>query len=77
MVGHGCRITGERTQTITLDLAAAVMTAAGRSGQRTRLLGTVDISAGGALFRSERGLPLGMDAGHPLQCLKAAGQGGD
>lgn len=45
----------------TLDLPAAILTAAGESGHRTFLLRTVDVSAGGALFRSERGLPAGTE----------------
>jgi hypothetical protein len=44
-----------------MDLPAAVKAAAGENGHGIFLLRTVDISAGGALFRSERGLPAGME----------------
>jgi hypothetical protein len=46
---------------LTLDLPAAVKTAAGQTGHKTFLLRTVDVSAGGALFRSEHGLTVGMN----------------
>ena len=46
---------------LTLDVPAAVTLAAGQTGNSTFLLRTVNISAGGALFRAERGLPVGMD----------------
>ncbi len=44
-----------------LDLPVAVKEATGRPGNRTFLLRTVDVSAGGALFRAERGLPVGTE----------------
>jgi len=44
-----------------LDLPVAVKEATGRPGNRTFLLRTVDVSAGGALFRAECSLPEGTD----------------
>lgn len=44
-----------------LNLPVAVKEAAGRAGNRIFLLRTVDISAGGVLFRSVRGLPVGAE----------------
>ncbi len=45
----------------TLDLPVAVMEAAGQGGSRAFLLRTADVSAGGALFLAERGLPAGTE----------------
>ncbi|NPV04463.1 MAG: PilZ domain-containing protein [Syntrophaceae bacterium] len=44
-----------------LDLPVAVKEAAGQSGNLIFLLRTVDVSAGGALFRAQCGLPAGTD----------------
>ncbi len=44
-----------------LDLPVAVKEAAGQAGNRIFLLRTVDISAGGVLFRSVCGLPVGTE----------------
>jgi hypothetical protein len=46
---------------LVLDLPVAVATALDQSGHKTFLLRTVDISAGGVLIRSERGMPVGTD----------------
>ena len=44
-----------------LDLPVAVMEAAGQAGGRVFLLRTADVSAGGALFHAQRGLPEGTE----------------
>src|SRR5512139_526712 len=44
-----------------LNLPVAVKEAAGQVGNRIFLLRTVDISAGGVLFRTQRGLPVGTE----------------
>lgn len=44
-----------------LDLPVAVQETAQQGGNRIFLLRTVDISAGGVLFRAERGLPAGTE----------------
>src|SRR5512139_1829644 len=44
-----------------LNLPVAVKEAAGQAGNRIFLLRTVDISAGGVLFRAQRGLPVGTE----------------
>jgi hypothetical protein len=44
-----------------LELSVAVKEAAGQEGNRIFLLRTVDVSAGGALFYAERGLPAGTE----------------
>lgn len=45
----------------TLDLPVAVHEATGQAGSRIFLLRTADVSAGGALFYAERGLPVGTE----------------
>ena len=44
-----------------LDLPVAIKEATGQSGNRTFLLRTVDVSAGGALFRARCSLPAGTE----------------
>src|SRR5512135_2469310 len=59
--GHNAEFAMRKHKRYALNLPVAVKEAAGQAGNRIFLLRTVDISAGGVLFRAQRGLPVGTE----------------